>query len=117
MTRQAFPISLLFCASLLSGCAMFGSPPVYGEIPECSRLIPPSLTGPVEGVPIPSVELYPDGHEKAQPWQEAFLGQSGQLEKANERAPAVDHIYRTCEQLNRDALKRAKRGFFGRLFN
>lgn len=100
----------------LSGCATFGSAAVYGEIPECERLIPASLTGPVNGVAIPDVELYPDGHEKAEPWQLAFLGQTGQLDKANERAPAVDHIYRTCLELNRKALAKAKRGFFGRLF-
>lgn len=101
---------------LIGGCAMFGRTPVYGEIPECERLIPPSLTGPVNGVAIPDVELFPDGHEKAEPWQLAFLGQTGQLDKANERAPAVDHIYRTCLELNRKALERSRRGFFGRLF-
>lgn len=107
----------LAAALALSGCAMFGSAPVYGEIPECEKLIPPSLTGPVEGVPLPDVELYDDGHEKAEPWQQAFLGQTGQLDKANDRPAAVDYIYRNCLQLHRDALKRSKRGPLGRLFH
>ena len=96
-------------AVTLSGCATFGSAPVYGEIPECERLIPASLKQPVPGVPIPE-------SEEAEPWMQAFVGQTGQLDKANERAPAVDHIYRTCLVMHRDALRKAKRGFFGRLF-
>lgn len=94
---------------MASSCATFGSAPVYGEIPECEKLVPPSLTGPVNGVAIPDVETYPDGHEKAEPWQLAFLGQSGQLEKANSRPEAIDHIYRTCLQMHRAALAKAKR--------
>lgn len=113
-TAQIIPGIILALA--LTSCATFGSAPVYGEIPECEKLIPASLIGPVNGVAIPDVELYPDGHEKAEPWQLAFLGQSGQLEKANDRAPAVNHIYRTCLELHRQALQRSKRGFFGRLF-
>lgn len=101
---------------MLGGCATFGSAPVYGEIPECERLIPDSLKGIVQGVAIPDAELYPDGHEKAEPWQLAFLGQTGQLEKANERPAAIDHIYRECLALHRKALERSKRGFFARLF-
>lgn len=100
----------------LSGCATFGSAPVYGEIPECERLIPASLLAPVAGVDFPEALAWPDGHEKAEPFQVALIGQTGQLEKANERAPAVDHIYRTCLELNRKALERSRRGFFARLF-
>jgi hypothetical protein len=108
--NQAFRVSLTFCASfLLAGCATFGSAPVYGEIPECERLIPPSLKEPVPGVAIPE-------SEEAEAWMQAFVGQTGQLDKANERPAAIDHIYRTCMELNRKALNRSKRGFFGRLF-
>lgn len=91
---------------LLSGCT---TTPVYGDIPECERMIPGSLTAPTPGVPIPE-------SEEAEPWMQAFVGQTGQLDKANDKAPAVDHIYRTCLVLHREALARAKRGFFGRLF-
>lgn len=94
---------------MLGGCATFGSAPVYGEIPQCERLIPESLKADVPGVPIPE-------SEEAEPWMQAFIGQTGQLDKANERPDAIDHIYRNCLELHRDALNKAKRGFFGRLF-
>lgn len=100
----------------LSGCATFGSAPVYGEIPDCPRLVPQSLLEDVPGVPIPETELHADGHEKAEPWQQGFIGQTGQLDKANERPDAVQHINKTCLDMHREALRKAKRGFFGRLF-
>lgn len=99
----------IILGAALSGCATFGSAPVYGEIPECERLIPESLKADVPGVPIPD-------SEEAEAWMQAFIGQTGQLDKANERPDAIDHIYRTCLVLHRDALQKAKRGFFGRLF-
>lgn len=101
--------ALLGALMALSGCATFGSAPVYGEIPECERLIPASLLKDVPGVPIPE-------SEEAEAWMQAFIGQTGQLEKANERPDAIDHIYKTCLQMHREELRKAKRGFFGRLF-
>lgn len=106
-TRLAVGLNLV-AALTLAGCVT--SPPVYGDVPECERLIPASLKDPVPGVPIPD-------SEEAEPWMQAFVGQTGQLDKANERAPAVDHIYKTCLELHRDALNRAKRGWFSRLFS
>jgi hypothetical protein len=104
MTRflKAAPIMLILC-----GCVT--SPPVYGDVPECQRLIPDSLKADVPGVPIPE-------SEEAEAWMQALIGQTGQLDKANERPDAIDHIYRTCLDLHRDALDKSKRGFFGRLF-
>lgn len=99
-----------------SGCALFGKTPVYGEIPECEKLIPPSLKAAVPGVPLPEAQNWPDGHEKAEPWEQGFVGQTGQLDKANERAPAVDYIYSQCLQMHRRALQRAQRGLLGRIF-
>lgn len=97
----------------LSGCATYA---LTNDVPQCERLIPASLLKPAEGVDIPAPDNWPDGHEKAEPWQLGYLGQTGQLDKANENAPAIDHIYRTCLELHREALKRSTRGFFGRLF-
>lgn len=85
-------------------------------MPACDRLVPKSLLQPTEGVELPQPRQHADGHEEAQPWQEGFFGQSVQLEKSNERPPAIDHIYRECLQLHRDALKKSRRGFLGRLF-
>lgn len=109
----------LTCAAALAltACSTFGSAPVYGEIPECERLIPPSLVKPVEGVDVPVPDQWPDGHQKAEPWMLGYLGQTGQLDKANENAPAVDHIYSECLKMHREALKKVRRGFFGRLFS
>lgn len=97
----------------LPGCV---TAPVIGDIPECERLVPPALLESVEGVELPVKELHPDGHEKAEPGLLAYIGQTGRLDDANDKAPAVDHIYRTCLVLHREALARSKRGFFGRLF-
>lgn len=108
MTRQLSTICLPIVAALaLTGCVT--SPPVYGDVPECERLIPASLKADVPGVPIPE-------SEEAEAWMQAFVGQTGQLDKANERPDAIDHIYSTCLELHRKALDRSKRGFFGRLF-
>lgn len=96
-------------ALLLAGCATFGSAPVYGTIPECELLIPPQLKADVPGVPIPD-------SEEAEAWMQAFVGQTGQLDKANERPDAIDHIYRTCLQMHRKALEKAKRGKFLGIF-
>src|SRR5690349_4585877 len=79
------------CVSL-AGCAT--TPPVYGDVPECERLIPESLKTDVPGVAIPE-------SEEAEPWMQAFIGQTGQLDKANERPDAIDHIYRTCLTMHR----------------
>lgn len=102
--------------SLTAGCAMFGQTPVYGEIPECELLIPPSLKAAVPGVAIPQAQAWSDGHEKAEPWQSGFIGQTGQLEKANEKPTAINYIYHNCLELHRRAMKRSQRGFFGRIF-
>jgi hypothetical protein len=107
---------IITAACALSGCALFGQSRVYGEIPECELLIPPQLKAAVPGVPLPAAQNWADGHEKAEPWQEGFIGQTGQLDKANERGPAIDYIYKTCLELQRRALKRSQRGFFGRIF-
>jgi hypothetical protein len=98
----------------LSGCVTTA---ITNDVPDCARLVPATLRGPVEGVDIPTPENWADGHEKAEPWMLAYLGQTGQLDKANDNSAAVDHIYSTCLELHRDALKRSRRGFFGRLFS
>jgi hypothetical protein len=85
-------------------------------VPRCEDLIPQSLLAPTEAVELPEARQLEDGHDDAQPWQIGFIAQTGQLEKANERPPAVDHIYRKCLEMHRAALAKANRGFFGRLF-
>jgi hypothetical protein len=111
MERSRLPkimvaVGIALAALMLAGCV---TTPVIGDIPQCERLVPPVLVAPTESVEVPD-------SEDALPWQQAFNGQTGQLDKANDKAPAVDHIYRTCLVLHREALARSKRGFFGRLF-
>ena len=65
---------------------------------------------------LPESAKLTDGHDDARPWQKGFVEQTGQLEKANERPPAIDHIYRTCLEEHRRQLKKSNRGPIGRLF-
>jgi hypothetical protein len=89
---------------------------ITNDVPHCEKLVPQMLLDPTPGADLPEPRKLADGHEDALPWEVGFTEQSGQLEKANEKPPAVDHIYRECLALHRDALARAKRGFFARLF-
>jgi hypothetical protein len=82
-------------------------------VPECARLIPASLLTDTPPADLPALTYLPDGHDDAAPWQIGFIEQTGQLQKANEKAPAVDHIYRECLALHRDAQKRARPMFLG----
>lgn len=82
-------------------------------MPHCERLVPQTLIDPVPGVALPEPVTHPDGHQDALPWQEGFIGQTGQLDKANERPPAVDHIYRECLAMHREAEERARPKFLG----
>ena len=69
--------SVLFAAPLLGLLALLltacTTVPVYGDVPECERLIPDSLKANVPGVPIPE-------SEEAEAWMQAFVGQTGQLD-------------------------------------
>jgi hypothetical protein len=102
----------LLCVPL-AGCL---STSIANDVPDCGALIPQMLLAPIPPAELPEARQLPDGHDDAQPWQIGFIEQTGQLAKANERAPAVDHIYRQCLVLHRTALRRSTRGFFGRLF-
>jgi hypothetical protein len=100
---------LLTSGLMLLTAACVTAPPVFGDVPHCEKLVPGMLLEPTESADIPD-------SEDVLPWQQAFNAQTGQLDKANDKAPAVDHIYRTCEEMHREALSKSKRGFFGRLF-
>jgi hypothetical protein len=85
-------------------------------VPQCERLIPPALLKDTPPADQPVSAKLPDGHDDARPWQSGFIEQTGQLEIANGRAPAVDYIYRQCLAMHREQLKKDTRGFFARLF-
>lgn len=110
---RAIATTLLFAP--LAGCV---STSIANDVPDCAALIPSMLLEAVPAVEVPEARTVPGTDiDDAQPWQIGYLEQTGQLMKANERAPAVDHIYRTCLRLHREALARSQRGFFGRLFH
>jgi hypothetical protein len=100
----------------LTGCATFSGGAVVPDIPQCERLIPPSLLEKTPPADMPVSAKLPDGHDDARPWQSGFIEQTGRLEVADGKAPAVDHIYRTCLDMHREQLKRDTGGFFRRLF-
>ncbi|WP_037500377.1 hypothetical protein [Sphingomonas jaspsi] len=49
------------------------------------------------------------GHQDALPWREGFVGQTGPLDKANDRGDGINHIYRICLQFHREVLAKVKR--------
>ena len=106
-------IAMLLLSAPLVGCV---STAIQNDVPDCARLIPKSLLADTPAADLPEARQLPDGHDDAQPWQVGFVEQTGQLEIANAKTPAVDHIYRECLAMHREALKRSSRGFFGRLF-
>jgi len=90
----------------LAGCAHIG---IQNDVPQCERLVPPSLLSRVPPADLPVPQQHADGHQDALPWQEGFVAQTGQLDKANDRGDGIDHIYRTCITLHREALDKSKR--------
>lgn len=98
---------------LLSACV---TPAITNAVPQCDRLIPLALLEVVPFADMPVSAKLPDGHDDARPWQAGFIEQTGQKEKADARAPAIHHIYKTCLDMHREQLKQDTRGFFARLF-
>lgn len=98
--------------TLLSGCVTTS---LLNDVPSCERYIPQDLLDDVPAADLPEAKQLDDGHDDAQPWQNGFFEQTGQLEKANKNPKSVDHIYRTCLEIHREQLKKSDRGWFGRL--
>lgn len=88
----------------LAGCLR--TPVVAGASP-CSALLPSDWLAGVAAVDLPTSAKLPDGHDDARPWQEGFIGQTGQLQIANDRYSAAVGIVGRCEA--RDAAVVAKK--------
>ena len=86
-------ILILAAGLALTGCArsVISTPPAG-----CSKLIPDAWAKGVEGYPLPAGDTTED-------WQKAFVGQSGQLSKANGRVADTINIFRGCEKLVNEA--------------
>ncbi len=109
--KLAFPMMLL--SVNLAGCAAIVTRGVAGN---CSALVPPSWKDGVPPVDLPVAAKLPNGDDDARPWQKGFVGQTGQLEKANDRTGDTMHIFSTCEQMQAEALKTATRKRFLGIF-
>lgn len=96
----------------MSACAgnIVTTPPA-----RCADLIPPEWEQGVEGEPLPAQQDVPtpltdkaraDMWEAvAKGWAQGFVGQTGQLSKANDRTSAAIGIFRRCEAMVNEARK------------
>jgi hypothetical protein len=94
-------------AALLSACA---STPIVTATPSsCAALLPAEWKQGVEGAPLPT------GNDVAD-WIVFGDAQTGKLDVANGRTKDAISIVERCEARDAAAIKKASRGFFGRLF-
>lgn len=91
---------LLFPALALSGCA--GGPPIVATPAACASLLPLGWRQPVPGAALPE-------NETVAAWVAFADAQTGQLDKANDRTLTGIAIVERCEQMQRDAVARARR--------
>lgn len=68
----------------------------------CADLIPTEWSEGVEGEPIPP-DYGNNWESAAKSWAQAFIGQTGQLSKANDRTTAAIGIFRRCEVMVNEA--------------
>lgn len=108
--RKVLPI-LSIALFTMPGCALFAPAPriVQASAVGCSELLPPEWKKPVEGAPLP------DGMDVGS-WISFGDAQTGKLDVANLRTISAIEIIARCEARDAKAVKRASRGFFGRLF-
>lgn len=64
--------------------------------------MPAELVKPTPGAPLPA-------DDTAGAWVSFGNSQSGQLETANEKPPAIGHIVQTCERKHAEAVAKAER--------
>jgi hypothetical protein len=93
-------------AAALSACA---GPIVTAAPNSCATLLPEDWRQGVAGAPLPDTDTVGD-------WIAFGDAQTGKLDQANERTKASIGIVERCEARDAAAVKKASRGFFGRLF-
>jgi hypothetical protein len=98
---------VLAAAFALAGCV--GTPVVTTNAAACSTLLPDDWKKGVAGAPLPEGDTVGD-------WVAFADAQTGKLDQANSRTKdAIENVER-CEARDARAVRRASRGFFGRLF-
>ncbi len=104
-------IVMTLLSAPIVGCAPLAIQTDVGSF--CSQLVPTAWANGVPTADLPVPAKLPDGHDDARPWQQGFLEQTGQLEKANDRQRDTLQIFQICEKMKADALKRStRRGIF-----
>ena len=97
------------CAMLGLGACVSGPPIVTASAAGCSSLIPDSWLLGIPGAPLPDGNTVGD-------WVAFGDAQTAKLDQANSRTKDAIEIQRRCEARDAAAIKKASRGFFGRLF-
>jgi hypothetical protein len=90
----------------LSACA---APIVTATPNSCAALLPQEWKQGVAGAPLPEGQTVAD-------WVAFGDAQTGKLDQANGRTKDAIGIVERCEARDAAAVKRATRGFFGRIF-
>lgn len=97
---------LLFLPLLLAGCA---APTVISTPNSCATLLPQDWKQGVAGADLPDGDTVGD-------WISFGDAQTGNLDQANGRTRDAITIVERCEKRDAEAVHKATRGFFGRLF-
>lgn len=102
--------STLLCAMLVLPACVGGPPIVTTQSASCAALLPGDWKRGVAGAPLPDGDTVGD-------WVSFGDAQTGKLDQANGRTKDAIEIVERCEARDNAAVRRASRGFFGRLFS
>lgn len=91
---------------MITSCA---GPTVVSTPNSCASLLPAEWKQGVSGAPLPTGDTVGD-------WVAFADAQTGKLDVANGRTRDAIGIIERCEERDAKAVRRATRGFFGRLF-
>lgn len=106
--ERNFAVCVLFLIVMaLTGCA--GAPIVTAAPSSCAALLPTEWKQGVAGAELPVGDTVAD-------WAVFGDAQTGKLDQANGRTKDAIGIVERCEARDAAAIKKATRGFFGRLF-
>ena len=100
---------LTLCLLTLPVAGCVGMPPIVAAPSACSSLIPEAWRLPVEGAPFPSGDAISD-------WIIFADAQTARLDQANGRTADAIGIIERCEGRDRDAVNRARRPWWQRIF-
>jgi hypothetical protein len=105
--RNPMKLIIILLPLALTACA--GTPVVTAMPNSCATLLPQEWKQGVAGAPLPDGDTVGD-------WIAFGDQQTGKLDIANDRTKSAIGIVERCEARDAAAVKRASRGFFGRLF-